>query len=354
MSLSGKLDQFNLADLLQLLTITGRSGKLNLSKPHRRGLILMRRGKVVYAANLAHREALGSLLICRELITEAQLRAALAEQNRSADEELRLGTVLVDMGVLTRETLEEVIRKQTLEIVRELMEWGECYFRFETMEVLDLGEVGVDVSELVLGEGMSSDAVLLSLVEELDSGEPTAGDSEAAVSAEHEAGQITVGAVLDALPAPQFTGEIASQLLQYSRDLAERVAFFVIRGDYFAVVGHSGCADSLDGFTVPMYEASILHETAERMTPTFGPLEETLWNSQLVQALGGERPSTAIASPVIANGLVVMLVYADRLRGESAQATSKRLEALVSEAGEEIERRLGEQRAKQRLYLASS
>ena len=53
--------------------------------------------------------ALGSLLITRGLITEAELESAIAEQKQSGG---RLGRVLVDLGVLTPEALLDVLSEQ--------------------------------------------------------------------------------------------------------------------------------------------------------------------------------------------------------------------------------------------------
>jgi len=80
MSLAGHLRELALPDLLQIIALAEKTGRLDLTAPDGDGLIVFRGGRVIYAASNAAREALGSILVCRHLVSEATLRQALERQ----------------------------------------------------------------------------------------------------------------------------------------------------------------------------------------------------------------------------------------------------------------------------------
>ena len=116
--MKGKLQEFNPGELIQLFGLLGKSGSLILERSEREGLIVFRKGRIIYAASPSVRENLGSLLLARKLISEDQLMEALELKDREA-ETRRLGNILVEMGVLSQQMLEEVIQEQFSRIISE-------------------------------------------------------------------------------------------------------------------------------------------------------------------------------------------------------------------------------------------
>jgi hypothetical protein len=84
-------------------------------------------------------------------VTAAQVAAASAEQAKRGGG-VRLGEVLLEMGVISRKELERQIRIQIEAVIFELLSWSEGFFRFEEGPVQ--GEPMVEIStEALLMEG---------------------------------------------------------------------------------------------------------------------------------------------------------------------------------------------------------
>ena len=82
MAFVGKLDQFKLPDLLQIISGNRKTGRLALTRRDSQGMIVFRSGKIIYAASTAARETLGSLLLCRQLIDEEGLARRSSSSTR--------------------------------------------------------------------------------------------------------------------------------------------------------------------------------------------------------------------------------------------------------------------------------
>ena len=146
MSLVGNLKEMPLSEVLQFLGGAKSSGKLTLTSVDGGGLVVFRKGLVIYAASNSVRETLGSLLVYRGGVDPEKLQKALASQHR-AREERRLGSILIEQGAIEPDVLEETIRSQVRTVIHELASWDEGFFRFEPMEIAARGEVEVDVKQ---------------------------------------------------------------------------------------------------------------------------------------------------------------------------------------------------------------
>ncbi len=61
MQLKGKLEKYDFSDILQMLSSSGRTGKLALTQRAGQGVIVLRRGRIIYAASSSVRETLGNM-----------------------------------------------------------------------------------------------------------------------------------------------------------------------------------------------------------------------------------------------------------------------------------------------------
>ncbi len=106
MALVGKLEDLNLTELFHVLSLFQKSGRLTLSADKKKGVFLFKGGKIIHAANGSPRESLGQELLTNNLISESTLRKALDIQ--AADtEHRRLGRILVSMGKVTEEQIDD-------------------------------------------------------------------------------------------------------------------------------------------------------------------------------------------------------------------------------------------------------
>src|SRR5690606_18758860 len=118
MALEGSLQELPLADLLQLMHLTRRSGVLSIkSELGPRAEILFDGGAVVGCRSDEEGRRLGHLLVASGRASDAQLRNALLQQHELP--ERRLGMLLVEQGMAAAE-VERSLRFQIRETVLDL------------------------------------------------------------------------------------------------------------------------------------------------------------------------------------------------------------------------------------------
>ena len=134
MALTGTLKDFGIAEILQLIGQQAKSGVLHLQGKSEEIHILWADGNVVRAehAGRKSREKLGSLLVRAGLISEEQLALALDTQKRTLR---RLGDVLVELRMVTKDDLREMTALQTTETVYKLFHWKSGTYEFEPGDV---------------------------------------------------------------------------------------------------------------------------------------------------------------------------------------------------------------------------
>ncbi len=134
MALTGTVQDFGIAEILQLIGQQAKSGVLHLESRDDEIHVGISGGYVVRAeaAGRKARDRLGSMMLRAELLTREQLDRALEEQRRTLR---RLGDILVDLGYVTREQLREMTALQTTETVYRLFRWKSGTYAFEPGEV---------------------------------------------------------------------------------------------------------------------------------------------------------------------------------------------------------------------------
>ena len=97
MSLEGKLKDFGIADILQLLAQQQKSGILLVERTGESAEIYFLNGLVIETRSSQHSDRLGEMLIRGGYVTREQVDAALAHQGDTFD---YLGKILVRDGLL--------------------------------------------------------------------------------------------------------------------------------------------------------------------------------------------------------------------------------------------------------------
>jgi hypothetical protein len=166
-SFGGRLETLDLTALLQTLSVGAASGRLTLTRLDRHAVLVLRRGRVVYAAGGSAGETLAGRLLREKLVVETDLMAALDRQYDGTGFK-RLGDVLVEMGLLAEGTLQAVVRRRMEELVSEVLAWKGGFFRFEPATGTD-ADVEVDLGDFVLAGGLPPQELLMRAVAALDS-----------------------------------------------------------------------------------------------------------------------------------------------------------------------------------------
>jgi hypothetical protein len=356
MALTGQLDNVSVGDVLHLLSSSAKSGKLTMSQPGGEGVIVLRRGKIIYAASNSLRETLGSMLLSRDLVSQEQLTHALKEQNTS-DVERRLGAILVDSGVLSRNDLERVVGEQIQRVLAEFLDWKTGFFRFDRLDVPDHGEVEVGAPDFLIEQGLPADRLLLDLARQLadeDSDYPplTEGENGAATqAAPPKPPLMSLKSIMAEIRSPACTSEVTTQILDYAQGLVNRGFLFSAGPQGFSLVAHFGIESASDSNSVlvrstklPLGEPSILREAIARKSVYVGPLEGNAVNRELVRRIGGVWPREVLAAPLIVSGRVVLIFCGDNLPTKDLIGETEGFDLVLMHAGLAIEKALLEQR----------
>ncbi|BEH09792.1 MULTISPECIES: response regulator [Geobacter] len=155
MSLVGNLEDLGLGEILQIVSLSRKSGVLRLNSRGRLGEIAFRQGKVIRASSSSFQESLGELLIRKGLIDLATLRGALALQEREGFQE-RLGLILIRQYGVAAAAIDEVVREQFEKVVYSLFAWVEGTFDFELQENVEaVDNIRMDPMQFMLDQGLN-------------------------------------------------------------------------------------------------------------------------------------------------------------------------------------------------------
>jgi tetratricopeptide (TPR) repeat protein len=152
MAIRGSLKEASLPDVLQLVAMGKKTGCLSLAHRNNFGYIYFDRGRISYASIVNRRDRLGDMLFKAGAISQEQLDAAIAQQDRHSDK--RLGELLIDQGALSPQELHRAIRVQIEEAVYHLFTWKQGTFNFEADAAPDYQDFLVSINpESLLLEG---------------------------------------------------------------------------------------------------------------------------------------------------------------------------------------------------------
>jgi CheY-like chemotaxis protein len=155
MSLVGNLEELGLGEILQIVSLSRKTGVLSLHSKGRDGSISFRQGQVVRAASSIFQQSLGEVLIQKGVIDLAILRKALAFQQDEGFQD-RLGTILIKNFGIPYETVEEVVREQIENVVFTLFSWFEGTFEFVASDHIETVDgTRLDPLQFMLNQGLN-------------------------------------------------------------------------------------------------------------------------------------------------------------------------------------------------------
>lgn len=374
MSFTGTLDDFSPVEIISVLDLLEKSGKLHLNRDEDEGLVIFRRGKIIYAASSGFRENLGTMLLARGLVDEGQLVEALGRQVASTDEK-RLGTILIEMGALSQDDLNSVILEQVIRTVSEFGHWDSGNFVFSSVHVADHGEVELHSGELWAPLGLSPNHVMLRIAQALDEtttkepaapsdvetqekpepveklllveepvsvdvAEPELPDSEDVVAEE----QASLNDFVGELHGPQVKGELIQRLLEEAAKSFGRCVLFSVRQNGFRSIAQTG-----DNIPEPSNGNQLLEIALSRELPSIlsrcvssghtvmARLPQDDADHRIVDALGGPVDENSVAMPLAVRNETVLILYGDSLLETLPSGWAEDLEGFLTESGHEIE-----------------
>ncbi|MEZ4520539.1 MAG: DUF4388 domain-containing protein [Thermomicrobiales bacterium] len=130
MAFQGDLFDFPLPDLLWFLGSRNKSGWLTLVSDSTHMVFTFRQGKLVGARSTDSSQRLGTRLVDAGLIDEWQVKKAL-EVQKTQPNSPALGSVLIELGFITSIQLERAIARQFGELVFRLLIYPTGQYRFD-------------------------------------------------------------------------------------------------------------------------------------------------------------------------------------------------------------------------------
>jgi CheY-like chemotaxis protein len=153
MSLVGSLEDLGLGDILQIVSLSRKSGVLNLNWGGVRGKIIFRDGQVVAALTNQEKPNLGQTLVERGLIPAPTVDSLQAKVGAGKTD---LRQALIQQALLPHAILDQVIKEHIEEVVFGFFAWPEGNFNFELTEFeAELKNLSPKGRAFVLDQGLS-------------------------------------------------------------------------------------------------------------------------------------------------------------------------------------------------------
>lgn len=129
MALKGNLKDFSTTQLLNLVNLARKTGKLNV-KADNSAVLYFKEGRLVHASNSSDEGNLMMMLIKTGKLTKEQANSAPGSSSDKV-----IGKYLMDAKLVSREDIVQGVKDYMLEIVYDLFTWnqGEFYFEQDTL-----------------------------------------------------------------------------------------------------------------------------------------------------------------------------------------------------------------------------
>jgi tetratricopeptide (TPR) repeat protein len=131
--LKGKIEDFNLPDTCIGLQVSQKTGLLRVAAGDIVKKIYFNNGDMIYATSNQDQEHLGTVLVQDGKITHEQFQSIIYGVKKTG---VRLGKVLVSLGLMTPQEVWKVVRKQIEEIILDLFVLRNGIFDFKEMSFL--------------------------------------------------------------------------------------------------------------------------------------------------------------------------------------------------------------------------
>ncbi len=162
MELTGKLSDFGLSDILQILALSKKTGTLSISNGSAEGQIVIEDGRITYAC-MRPGEGFASYLLQEDLLSETMLQC-LIDATTTSDKGWDFASLLVESGIFKNEELDKYARRFMLRVIGNLLRLEKGHFG------IVLNEIGLPglFDDVKLKDGVGVEEILLSDAKEYD------------------------------------------------------------------------------------------------------------------------------------------------------------------------------------------
>jgi hypothetical protein len=152
--MQGKIADFSIPDIFQLVSSQGKSGSLEISGNDRVTIFLFSGGRIVDVQpdRRESKSLLGTMLRDAGYLTDSELKRVLSSQGTGGK---KIGEILVEKGKVSKEVLARYLVLQVKECLFDVLTLGEGEYRFEGFAVRPATWGGEPIRpDVLLMEGM--------------------------------------------------------------------------------------------------------------------------------------------------------------------------------------------------------
>ena len=352
MGLEGYLEDLGIRDILQILSLSKKSGTLTLRSAVGRGAICFQDGQVIRASSSQFPQGLGQLLRQDELITQEEVDEALAAQ-KTLNIHLPLGKILSKQCGIPVETIERVVAQQIEKIIFSFFSWTEGSFIFEVEELPLYGSALLNPLDFMLEKGLSPQKLALKGQKIVEQGADANIDDallerELAElkSRQSQEGVDLLRGMLAELEHPELGGGVILLILRYASEIMSRAIIFDVRGRQLVGLGQfglDGLNDAADSIVRKMRlniePTSLFAQVLQTKTAIRATLKTSEAELNLKKFLGG-TPEEVFVGPLINDGKVIALLYGDNYPANQPNRAIDAFEVFLSRAGLAMEQAL--------------
>ncbi len=347
MAIVADLYDLTAAEFLLMLSLNRKTGKLTAASSEHKVVIAFRAGSIVYAASTVVRERIGSILVGRGLVSEEQLREALA--THAAEGHVRhLGNILIEMGAITPEAITAVVGDQFQRVVSELLSWPDGMISFTRLAIPDLGAVHVDPREILVDMGFETEQLVLGSMTELEdsANAPGAGPARVDVLAVSPDARDLMRSMFDEMSSLSFslTAEVTLEILSTAAQVVDRAVLFLVSPEGISGAGGFGVksgAQSAEAVVrscvLPRDRPSLFTQVVASAEPFVGAIEDSPCHRLFFEQLGGIEPTEAVAVPLVYGGQVAAILYGDNAVSGRPLTGTEQVEEMMSRLSASLE-----------------
>ena len=129
MALKGNLQDFSTTQLLNLVNLARKTGKLTVNGQETKAFLYFREGRLIHSSTNTDEGHLTTMLLETGKLSQDQAQAVHSQANSSSDKVV--GKYLMDTKLVSRDDIVQGVKDYMLEIVYDLFTWGDGSFYFE-------------------------------------------------------------------------------------------------------------------------------------------------------------------------------------------------------------------------------
>lgn len=166
MSLSGRLQDIGVADIVQFIRMGDRTGTLAVHCLKESGSIAFRRGRIA-SAQAPEVPKIGEILLLLGALIKEDLEQALRRQDEEAPRR-PLGKILLESDLVDTDMLRQAVTQQIQTAVSVLIGWKRGTFEFISDEIHPIDDLEVFPGEVLPNLNLDPQMVLLEALKTLD------------------------------------------------------------------------------------------------------------------------------------------------------------------------------------------